>query len=168
MGVPRGNAWFGIRNKEGHPMIFGNIESTDLSTIGHEGVRRAIEWARDHDLFALPCGRNDIDGDALYVNVAEYDSKVFEDCKFEAHKRYIDVQVVASGVERIDSQAIAKCEAGEFDEEGDFMLLEGEAATQVILEPGSFAAYFPDDAHKPGIAVDGASHNKKCVFKVLV
>ena len=117
---------------------------------------------------ALPCGRNDIDGDALYVNVAEYDSKAFEDCKFEAHKRYIDVQVVASGIERIDSQVIAKCEAGEFDEEGDFMLLEGEAATQVILEPGSFAAYFPDDAHKPGIAVDGASHNKKCVFIVLV
>lgn len=149
-------------------MIFGNIESTDLSTIGHEGVRRAIEWAREHDLSALPCGRNDIDGDTLYVNVAEYDSKAFEDCKFEAHKRYIDVQVVASGIERIDSQVIAKCEAGEFDEEGDFMLLEGEAATQVILEPGSFAAYFPDDAHKPGIAVDGASHNKKCVFKVLV
>ena len=146
-------------------MIFG---STDLSTIGHEGVRRAIEWAREHDLSALSCGRNDIDGDALYVNVAEYDSKAFEDCKFEAHKRYIDVQVVASGIERIDSQVIAKCEAGEFDEEGDFMLLEGEAATQVILEPGSFAAYFPDDAHKPGIAVDGASHNKKCVFKVLV
>ena len=141
-------------------MIFGNIESTDLSTIGHEGVRRAIRWAREHDLSALPCGRNDIDG--------EYDSKAFEDCKFEAHKRYIDVQVVASGIERIDSQVIAKCEAGEFDEEGDFMLLEGEAATQVILEPGSFAAYFPDDAHKPGIAVDGASHNKKCVFKVLV
>lgn len=89
-------------------MIFGNIESTDLSTIGHEGVRRAIEWAREHDLSALPCGRNDIDGDALYVNVAEYDSKAFEDCKFEAHKRYIDVQVVASGIERIDSQVIAK------------------------------------------------------------
>ena len=53
-------------------MIFGNIESTDLSTIGHEGVRRAIRWAREHDLSALPCGRNDIDGDALYVNVAEY------------------------------------------------------------------------------------------------
>ena len=69
-------------------MIFGNIESTDLSTIGHEGVRRAIEWAREHDLSALPCGRNDIDGDALYVNVAEYDSKAFEDCKFEAHKRF--------------------------------------------------------------------------------
>ena len=44
------------------------------------------------------------------------------------------MQVVASGIERIDSQVIAKCDAGEFDEEGDFMLLEGEAATQVILE----------------------------------
>ena len=146
-------------------MIFGNIESTDLSTIGHEGVRRAIEWAREHDLAALPNGRNDIDGDALYVNVAEYDSKPFADCKFEAHKRYIDVQVVAAGIERIDSQVLAKCDAGEYDESGDFMLLEG---TQAILEPGSFAVYFPDDAHKPGIAIDQPSRNKKCVFKVLV
>ena len=46
-------------------MIFGNIESTDLSTIGHEGVHRAIEWAREHDLAALPNGRNDIDGAAV-------------------------------------------------------------------------------------------------------
>ena len=149
-------------------MIFGNIESADLSAIGHEGVRRAVEWAREHDLAALPNGRTDIDGDALYVNVAEYDSKPFAECKFEAHKRYIDVQIVAAGIERIDSQALLKCDAGEYDEAGDFMLLEGQAATQAILEPGSFAVYFPDDAHKPGIAIDQPSRNKKCVFKVLV
>ena len=61
-----------------------------------------------------------------------------------------------------------KCDTGEYDEAGDFMLLEGQAATQAILEPGSFAVYFPDDAHKPGIAIDQPLHNKKCVFKVLV
>ena len=148
-------------------MIFGSIETCDLENIGHEGVRRAIEWARQHDLEALPNGRCDIEGDELYANVSEYDSKPFAECKFEAHKRYIDVQVVAAGIERIDSQDVAKCQAGEYAETGDFMLLDGLAATQVILEPGCFAVYFPEDAHKPGIAVDQPSHNKKCVFKVL-
>ena len=84
-------------------MIFGNIESTDLSTIGHEGVRRAMEWAREHDIRAAVRSQRYRRRCAVAVNVAEYDSKAFEDCKFEAHKRYIDVQVVASGIERIDS-----------------------------------------------------------------
>lgn len=149
-------------------MIFGSIQETPLETIGHEGVRKAVAWAREHDLETLECGRHDIDGDALFVNVAEYTSKPFEECKFEAHRRYIDVQIVVSGAERIDSQSIAKCTCGEYNGEADFMVAEGDAATQCILQPGSFAAYFPEDAHKPGIAIGCPAHIKKAVFKVLV
>ena len=147
-------------------MIFGNLESTDLGSIGHEGVRRAVLYARENDLSALAPGRHDIDGDDLYVNVAEYESKPFAQCRFEAHRRYIDVQVAVSGTERIDSQTIAACEAEPYDEAGDFMLLDGEASASCTLAPGRFAAYFPDDAHKPGIAVGEPAPVKKAVFKV--
>ncbi len=153
--------------KERH-MLFGTLESFDARQCGHEGIVKALEWAKANDLAALESGRYDIDGEALFLNLNEYETKLFEECKFEAHKRYIDVHFMVSGVERIDSQDTGKCDAEPFNEEGDFMLLDGEAATQVVLTPGTFAAYFPEDAHKPGIAIDAPAHVKKGVFKVLL
>ena len=153
--------------KERH-MLFGTLESFDARQCGHEGIAKALEWAKANDLAALEPGRHDIDGEALFLNLNEYETKPFEECKFEAHKCYIDVHFMVSGVERIDSQDTGKCDAEPFNEEGDFMLLDGEAATQVVLTPGTFAAYFPEDAHKPGIAIDACAHVKKGVFKVLL
>lgn len=149
-------------------MIFGSLNETNLSEIGHEGVRRAIEYARTHDLLSLEPGRHDIDGDALYANVSEYTTKLFDECAFEAHKRYIDVQMILSGEERIDCQFVGKLAAGDFNEADDFMLLEGEAGAACTMVPGTFVVCFPEDGHKPGIAVGEPAPVKKAVFKVLV
>ncbi|MDO5042403.1 MAG: YhcH/YjgK/YiaL family protein [Slackia sp.] len=149
-------------------MIFGHIDTTDMNSIGHAGVRRAIEYAREHDLRALEPGRHDIDGDVLFANVCAYDTRAFEDCRFEAHRRYIDVQMVLEGAERIDVQFVGALSAEPFDEEADNMFLDGDAAASVVMTPGTFVACFPDDGHKPGIAVNGSVPVKKAVFKVLV
>lgn len=149
-------------------MIFGNLETTDLSEIGHAGVRRALEYARTHDLMQLAPGRNEIDGDDLFVNVACYETRAFEDCRFEAHKKYIDVQLMVEGVERIDSQFVGELASEPFDEAADNAFLNGEAAASVTLSAGTFAAYFPNDGHKPGIAVGESASVRKCIFKVAV
>jgi len=104
----------------------------------------------------------------LFVNACSYDTRVFEDCRFEAHRRYIDVQMVLEGQERIDVQFVDALEAEPFDEEADNMFLDGAAAASVVMTPGTFVACFPEDAHKPGIAVNGSEPVKKAVFKVLV
>lgn len=148
-------------------MIFGRIEQgNDLQACLPEGVRRALAYAREHDLAALEPGRHDIDGDALFVNVCAYETRAFEECRFEAHRRYIDVQVVVEGEERIDAQFVGALQAGPFDEEADNMFLDGEAAVSAVMTPGTFAACFPEDGHKPGIAVHGPAAVKKAVFKV--
>lgn len=149
-------------------MIFGHIDTVDMNAIGHVGVRRAIEYARTHDMAALVAGRNEVDGDALFINACSYETRAFEDCRFEAHRRYIDVQMVLEGEERIDVQFVGALEAEPFDEEADNMFLDGEAAASVVMTPGTFVACFPDDGHKPGIAVNGPCSVKKAVFKVLV
>lgn len=150
-------------------MIFGSVHTANLEEIGHEGVRRAIEYARTHDLSTLEPGRHEIDGDALFINLCAYETRAFEDCRFEAHRRYIDVQMVLSGAERIDVQPIGALDAEPFDEGADNMFLDGHANASVVMTPGMFVACFPDDGHKPGIAVRGVSSPvKKAVFKVLV
>ncbi len=135
----------------------------------HAGVRAAIEYAQTHDLTALACGRNEIDGDTLFVNVAEYTTKLHKDCKWEAHRAYIDVQCIIAGTEEIDSTHIERLEADPFDVENDFHFLEGETVdTRVVLKPGDYAVYFPEDAHRPGMCVDEPAQVKKAVFKVLL
>ena len=148
-------------------MIFGYLDSFDASQCGHKGVAAALAWAASCDLTALEAGRHEIDGDSLFCNFNQYQTKPVDDCRFEAHKRYIDVHVMAAGQELIDSQDISLLEADPFDDEADFTLADGSTAVRVKLVPGSFAVYFPQDAHKPGVAVDDApSLVSKAVIKV--
>ena len=46
-------------------------------------------------------GRHDLDGDACFALVQTYESKPIEKAKFEAHRKYIDVQFIHSGRETI-------------------------------------------------------------------
>ena len=62
-----------------------------------ETVRRGIEWLQSTDLAALPLGRQEIDGDKVYANVQEYETK--ETFGIEAHRRYIDIQMLVFGKE---------------------------------------------------------------------
>jgi len=39
---------------------------------------------------------------SAYVNVDEYETKTVENCKFEAHKKYIDIQMLIEGEEELD------------------------------------------------------------------
>ena len=155
-------------NLEGRIMLAGTITDGAVRC-AHPGVRAAIEYAQTHDMAALPCGRNEIDGDNLFVNVAEYTTKLHEDCKFEAHRSYIDVQCVVSGTERVDSTLVGRLDAEPFDEAADFHFLAGDTVdTSVVLKAGDYAVYFPEDAHRPGMCVDEPTDVKKAVFKVLV
>lgn len=61
------------------------------------------------------------------MNVACYETRAFEDCRFEAHKKYIDVQLMVEGVERIDSQFVGELASEPFDEAADNAFLNGEA-----------------------------------------
>ena len=32
--------------------------------------------------------------DGVYANIDEYETKKFDSCKFEAHKKFIDIQII--------------------------------------------------------------------------
>ena len=48
-----------------------------------------------------PLGKFEIDGDRIYGNVMEYDAVLPEAEKLEAHRKYVDIQAVIAGVERM-------------------------------------------------------------------
>lgn len=132
--------------------------------------RAAYDFLRTADLANLPLGRVDIDGDAVFANVQAYDTVPSASKHLEAHRRYYDIQFVASGEEVLQVAPLAGLPAVQpFDDEADFGLYETPAATtDVVLRAGDMAVVGPDEAHKPGCMLGTApAPVRKIVVKVL-
>lgn len=145
-------------------MIYDRLTNYSLYTTLHPRFRQALEFLLQTDLENLSPGRFDLDGDALYVLVQEYAPKPLSDGKWEAHRRYVDIQYMLSGCERIDFGLIDHMQLGEYNPDKDFQALDGQGQT-LLLEEGSFVFFFPQDAHMPGLSIGQYEVVKKIVVK---
>lgn len=129
--------------------------------------QQAIEFINSHDLFALPLGKTFIDGENLYVNVVNVELKSASKAKFEAHKRYIDIQIPLSASESYGVKNLSECEypIGEFNDDDDYILFEDKIENVEIRQPGEMIVFTPDDAHAPLI---GEGLIRKAIFKVRI
>lgn len=127
----------------------------------------ALEYIKSNDLSKLNKGRNDIDGDNLYVNIIETNLKTPQEAKFEAHDQYIDIQVPISCGESYGVKARELCTkpVGEMNVEQDYILYDDAVEEIVSREAGEMIVFEPDTAHAPCI---GQGPIKKAVFKVKV
>ena len=64
-----------------------------------ENFKKAFKWLKETNLEELTPGNYPIDGDKVYANVQEYDSMPYDECLFEAHRKYHDIQYVVEGEE---------------------------------------------------------------------
>lgn len=129
-------------------------------------LSRAFEFLRGTNLEALEPGRHEIKGTHLYALVNEYMTKPLGEGRWEAHRKYIDLQCMARGEERIGYGHLARFSEGRYDEEKDFLPLEGEGEF-ATLRAGYFMLLFPWDAHMPGMAAGAPVQVKKAVVKIL-
>lgn len=116
-------------------------------------------------------GRIELDGDMIYANVESYDTKVYQDTRFESHERYVDIQYMISGSESMEVvNRAAVSMADEYDEERDVVFYTGSyVGKRYTITEGEFLIFRPEDAHRPGIAVKGAPQRvRKMVIKVKI
>jgi YhcH/YjgK/YiaL family protein len=154
-------------------MIVSNINSPELEKYLLTNERFAVAFDFVKKIFAdgVEDGRHVIDGDALYVNVMTYESKEAERSCFEAHKNYIDIQVIIEGEEIIGFESNDKLTVTKgYDAEGDYMLYSlNDKYDSIRVGSGEFAIIFPEEPHAPGIAADGKpARVRKAVVKVRV
>lgn len=112
-----------------------------------------------------------IDGDRAFINLSSYVNKNVNECKFESHAKYADIQFVVTGHEYIDVCAAEGLAFTENNlENGDIAFYEApETFTRADLKPGDFVVLFPGEAHRPLVAPDGNGiKTKKAVVKVLL
>jgi YhcH/YjgK/YiaL family protein len=127
---------------------------------------KVFVFLRDTDLKKLSAGRHEIDGDNVYAMVTEAPTKDLDSTKFESHRKYIDVQYVIDGEEKIAVQPVANATVTEpYDDAKDIAHYSGEG-TVYTATPEAFFIFFPTDAHRPGITPGGNQPDKKLVIKV--
>jgi len=150
-------------------MIYDRFENLHLYCQPGTRLHRALVYARDVAR-TVADGRMDIDGDRLYASVAAYETGSREERRFEAHRKYIDVQVLLEGEECIDvslGRDLPTLEA--YDEKRDVMFLKPpEPVASLVMKPGYFGVFYPHDTHRPGCHLREKRRVRKIVIKVAV
>ena len=128
----------------------------------------AIDYALATDLRTLPLGRVEVDGDDVYAAVHAYETKQPAAAKYEAHRQYVDLQIMVEGVERMDIVDVSTLEVmTPYDAATDAAFYRPAAnALRLAVSAGEFAIFLPHDAHAPTIAVGNPTQVRKVVLKV--
>lgn len=148
-------------------MIFDKLDRHARYTRPGNALGAAFAYLANNSFTDAKTGRIDLQGAALYAMIQEYTTKPVEQGRWEAHRRYIDVQYIVSGRERILFAPTDQLQAGDYVPEKDFLPLTGPGST-LDLSAGFFVVFFPEDAHMPGLTVESPETVKKVVVKVLV
>jgi YhcH/YjgK/YiaL family protein len=124
----------------------------------------------NNDLTKLEVKRYEIDGDNAFAPVSEYLSKNEEDAKYEAHKKYIDIQYVISGVEQMSVAPLSALDSitVPYDATKEVEFMTVTQSNHFKATPDRFFIFFPSDIHRPGVKVGENSQIKKIVVKVKV
>lgn len=121
-----------------------------------EAVRSGSDANRR--LMALRAGESEkieLPGGAYAINQA-YETKPRSDGFFEAHRKYIDIQVVVDGAEAIEVEDIARLKVTqEYNEERDYLkLAENGLTSRLVMQAGDVAVLFPADGHMPSVTLE--------------
>jgi YhcH/YjgK/YiaL family protein len=108
-----------------------------------------------------------MDSENMYSLIEEYNTKLKEQGHWEAHRRYIDLQYIAQGVESFGYANINHLKQGEYDAGKDFWSLEGDGDF-LTLRSGTFILLMPEDAHMSGMALGSPAPVRKIVVKIPV
>ena len=147
------------------------ILAANTAALDYRGIHPNLDLALEHItpefLASVGSERVELKG-GVYATRFTYETVPAEESFFEAHKKYLDIHIMAEGSEKVE---IAPPEAlAEFDrvEANDFYAYRGEGDYKLILSPGDFLVVFPGDAHRIKMQVDGPKTVSKVVFKVKI
>ena len=152
-------------------MILDTLGRSGRYTALHPAFARAFAFVANADWSALAPGpvsvRHVIDGDRMYVSIDEKDGRGRERARLEAHRRYIDIQITIDGAEEIGWRPLADCHrpAGPFDHAKDIVFFDDRPDTWLSVPPGTFAIFFPEDAHAP---LAGRGVLRKAIVKIAI
>jgi YhcH/YjgK/YiaL family protein len=168
------NSWFASQEWLGGWNVSpdASVNRRNLAIYYHKNPQhwnQAFQFLKTANLNKLPLGKQELEGEHLFVSVAEYIAKEKPETRYESHKKYIDIQYIIKGEELMGLTTLDKVEVAEpYNEENDITFYEYEGGDYRKATPGNFLIFFPDDAHRPSITTGDTTLVKKIVVKVLI
>lgn len=153
-------------------MIKDNLQHIDYYNYLTKGIQYGLKYIKNTDFSTMENGKYELVEGKIFATIQDYFSKPVEEGKFEAHKKYMDIQFIIEGEENI---GVGKIEdfnvTTEYDEEKDVLFLspiDEDSYKFITLKEKEFAIFLPSDVHMPSLISETSCHVKKVVLKVLV
>lgn len=115
------------------------------------------------------CNKIELDVNCFVLEQA-YISKNKEDCFFESHKKYIDIQYVFEGEEIMEVEKLSNLQVTTtYKEDLDYAKYSQSKYSSVLkIRENELAIFYPQDAHMPCIKINENEKVIKAVFKISV
>lgn len=128
---------------------------------------KACEFLAKGEFESLAPGRNDIDGDRVFVNCVDANYVAQADRPNEIHRKYFDIHVPLAADERIGLGALDPSVKFDYDETSD-----GGVPVQPLdwftVKRGEFAICWPKTCpHAPAVTTDVPKRARKLIVKVM-
>ena len=147
-------------------MIYAQLKDAPAYRGIHPRLDRARSLLTPEFLAEVGCETRRLEGEHLFVTRFDVESSDDETRLFEHHRSYLDLFTLTRGEERVDIAAAEKLSLCE--QHGDYWGGSAAPEEHVILRPGSFLVLFPQDAHRPGMALDRPRGLSRVVFKIRI
>ena len=133
-----------------------------------EAMDTAIRHIQSADLTQLTKGRNEVDGDRVFINRFDYQTMSPEQAIWEGHIQYADIHVLLSGQELIGVTNIEALTETVRKPEEDFVGFEGKVDSWFPMTTEDILIVFPEDIHKVKVIHEDSTLVEKACYKVKV
>lgn len=130
-------------------MIVGKLKDLKRYKGIHPNIDEAIDYVLNNDLKSLPKGKTVV-SENVYINRDTYVAKPLEECFFENHEHYLDLQIVLEGKELFGYTDISNPSlkvTTPYNTEKDVTKYSATEDTIYITLEEGFALVFNEDIH---------------------
>ena len=133
-----------------------------------ESMDIAIRHILSADLTKLTKGRNEVEGDQVFINRFDYQTMTPEEAIWEGHIQYGDIHVLVSGQEKIGVTNIEALTETVRKVDEDFVGFEGDVEVWFPMTTEDILIVYPEDVHMVKVILGESTLVEKACYKIKV
>lgn len=149
-------------------MILDQLNGSLTHAKFNQRITQGLALLNDKSVLSAPVGKHEVQGQDLFYIIDEYQTKPFEESRPEIHQKYLDIQYILSGTECIGFCPLEDLTLEQsYDAQKDIAFYKyTPGMTKLVLKPGMFAVFWPNEPHMPGRMLEQPQTVRKIVVKV--
>ena len=149
-------------------MILDHFRNIEQYSAVNGDLQQVTTVLKSMDLAGVDPGRYEVPGTEAFFMIQKYETKPVFERVWEAHRKYIDLQYIVSGIELIGYKEISELQITDpYNVDTDAAFYSGEG-NFLTMYSGMFMILYPQDGHMPGISTGEVGQVIKIVAKLPV